>query len=337
MDKRVIFSVAGSGKTSYIIGQLNLIDPSLIVTYTNNNYGNIIERIIERWGYLPDNIKVLTYFSFLHSFCFKPLLGHQVKSRGILFEPNQNLYATGDARFISGGGRLFSNRISKFFSEKGIIDEINKRIEKYCKNLYIDEVQDFGGHDFNFLKEISKAKVNVIMVGDFYQHTFDTSRDGSVNKNLHADFHKYEKEFSKMKLQIDKVTLSKSYRCGPEICSFITKSIGIEIESHRFDKTDIKNIETKEEAMLILKDPEVIKLFYQQHYVYNTYSKNWGDSKGEDKYADVCVVMNKNTYQFYKKDKLAALPPTTRNKLYVACSRPKGDLYILSEHLVKNT
>ena len=45
----------------------------------------------------------------------------------------------------------------------------------------------FGGNDFNLLKEISKAKVNHIYVGDFFQHTFDTSRDGNTNSKLHDD------------------------------------------------------------------------------------------------------------------------------------------------------
>ena len=37
MDKRVIFAVAGSGKTTYIINQLNVDSKAIIVTYTINN------------------------------------------------------------------------------------------------------------------------------------------------------------------------------------------------------------------------------------------------------------------------------------------------------------
>lgn len=334
MDKRVIFAVAGAGKTTYIINQLNLTDSSLIITYTNNNYQNLLHGIIKRWGYLPSNIRILTYFSFIFSFCFKPLLGHQLKSNGILFEPNENRFAKGDARFISGGGRLFSNRIAKLFAEKSILDEINSRLENYYQHIYIDEVQDFAGHDFNFLKIISKAKCNILMVGDFFQHTFDTSRDGSVNKNLHDNFVNYEKEFVKMKVAPDKTTLNKSYRCSPEICTFIQKNIGIPIESHRFDKTEIRIVEKREEAQEILKDSEVVKLFYQKHYVHNLFSRNWGDSKGEDRYNHVCVILNKKSYQSLLKSKLGELPSITKNKLYVACSRPKGDLYFLSDQLI---
>ena len=34
MDKKVIFAVAGSGKTKYIVDELSLDKRSLIVTYT---------------------------------------------------------------------------------------------------------------------------------------------------------------------------------------------------------------------------------------------------------------------------------------------------------------
>jgi DNA helicase-2/ATP-dependent DNA helicase PcrA len=46
MDKEVIFAVAGSGKTKYIIDALSLDERSLIVTYTNNNLRTLRRRIL---------------------------------------------------------------------------------------------------------------------------------------------------------------------------------------------------------------------------------------------------------------------------------------------------
>ena len=46
MDKRVIFAVAGSGKTTYIVNNLFPEKRSLIITYTKNNYNNIIFLIL---------------------------------------------------------------------------------------------------------------------------------------------------------------------------------------------------------------------------------------------------------------------------------------------------
>ena len=129
MDKRVIFAVAGSGKTTHIINQLDLEKKSLIITYTNNNVENIRNGIIKKWGYFPSNIKLLSYFSFLHSFCFKPFLAKSYKTKGIYYMPNTNRFAKNDDRFISKNKRLYSNRLSKFMEEKSTYDEINNRLE----------------------------------------------------------------------------------------------------------------------------------------------------------------------------------------------------------------
>lgn len=312
MDKRVIFAVAGSGKTTHIISQLNLIDNALIVTYTNNNVENIRDAVIKKWGYFPKNIKLLSYFSFLHSFCYKPFLGSKFKTKGIYFSSNKNFFANGIDRYISKGNRLFSNRISKLIEEENILEDVKNRLSKYYTSLYIDEIQDFAGHDFNLLKSLAKSTINILMVGDFYQHTFDTSRDGSVNSTLHSDINKYQKSFSEMGISIDKTTLSKSHRCSPNICKFISDKLGIFIESHREEPVNIKLIETKPEAFLILGNNEIVKLFYQKHYEFNCNSRNWGDCKGENKYNDICVVLNNNTYNHFIKDKLNELAAQTR-------------------------
>lgn len=335
MDKRVIFSVAGSGKTTHIVNKLDLESPVIIITYTNNNVENIRERILKKFGYFPSNIKLQSYFSFLHGFCYKPFLSGTLKTKGLYYKPNTNRFAKNDAQYITSNGRLYSNRLAKFIESKGVIQDVIARLEKYYKNVLFDEIQDFAGNDFNLIKNIAKANVNITMVGDFYQHTFDTSRDGSVNKSLHDDFTKYQKQFADMGFTIDTTTLNKSYRCSPTICNFITEKLGISIDSHRDDPVSITIIEKKEEAESILKNDEIVKLFYQKHYAHNCHSRNWGDCKGEDRYNDVCIVLNKTTLKSYKEETLQNLAPSTKNKLYVACSRAKNNLYILSEELFK--
>lgn len=90
MDKRVIFAVAGSGKTSYIIDNLSLDKKSLIITYTTNNFSNIKKKILEKFnGEFPSNISLMTYFNFLYSFCYKPFLADKVRAKGIIFESNK--------------------------------------------------------------------------------------------------------------------------------------------------------------------------------------------------------------------------------------------------------
>lgn len=337
MDKRVMFAVAGSGKTTYLINQLNETDNFLLVTYTNNNVHNLRMGIIKKFGYFPTNIKLLSYYSFLYGFCFKPFLNDKCGTKGINYEHIQNNFSKVNERkhYIDKTNRIYNARISKLLLKSNEQQSVTDRISKYFHHLFIDEIQDFGANDFNLLKEISKANVGLTYVGDFFQHTFDTSRDGNVNANLHNDFAKYIKEFEQMGLQPDSTTLSKSHRCSPTVCKFITDSLGIKIESHREDETTVKYIDNEEEANAIFSDSAIVKLFYKEHYKFDCFSRNWGDSKGEDKYFDVCVVLNKTTLDKYQKGKTQELPATTKNKLYVALSRAKNNLYLIPHNLIK--
>jgi len=47
------------------------------------------------------------------------------------------------------------------------------------------------------------------------------------------------------------------------------------------------------------------------------------------------VVLNPTTLKAYDSGNLADLAPTTKNKLYVACTRAKGNLYFISELALK--
>lgn len=335
MDKRLILAVAGSGKTSYIIDQLDLEQRHLVITYTINNLHNLRTRIIKKWGYFPQNIRLFSYYHFLYAFCYKPYLHKSISAKGVNFNPNRNMFAKNRARYLDSGSRLYSNRISKFFEIEGILTDIENRLSKYFDQILIDEIQDFGGHDFNFLETLVKADTNIVFVGDFYQHTFDTSRDGNVNGNIHNVYADYQKKFEDMGLQPDADKLSKSYRCSPSICGFISEKLDIMIESHCDDATQIKFIENEDEADTLFKDNNIVKLFYQEHYKYDCFSRNWGGCKGEDQYQDVCVVLNATSLRKYKNDCLAELPAQSKNKLYVALSRARGDLYLVSDALYK--
>lgn len=335
MDKRVIFAVAGSGKTTYILNQLTLDSRSLIITYTNNNIKNLKIGIIEKFGFFPDNITLLPYFTFLYSFCFKPFLSYKYKTKGINYNPNFNRFIKQDNTryYFDKNNRIYNNRISKFIEKESELTNVNTRLEKYFDNLFIDEIQDFGGNDFNFLKSITQTNINILLVGDFYQHTFDTSRDGSVNKSVHSEFDKYKKLFEKMKLDVDTACLDKSWRCSPTVCSFISENIGIEIKSHKENDTVVSLIKNKEKAIEIFNNNKIVKLFYQEHYKYKCFSRNWGDSKGENHYKDICVVVNKTTLDNFSD--LTKLKPQTKNKFYVACSRANNNLYFVSSEFYK--
>lgn len=339
MDKTIILAVAGSGKTSFIIDSLNLEKRFLLITYTINNTRNLKESIIKKFGYFPENIDLYSYYPFLFSFCVKPFLGYRVRPSGIFWDiPPQftnRLKRTDKKYYITKDRRLYHNRLAKLLEIYEVLPDINQRLEKYYDCLYIDEVQDFAGHDFNLLKSIANANIELKLVGDFFQHTFDTSRDGNTNSTLHADYDKYQARFGKMGISIDTEYLDKSYRCSPATCEFITNNLGVNIYSHKDTETIVKFIDSEEEADSIYENDSIVKLFYRESYKYKCYSRNWGDCKGENCYEDVCVVINPTTLKHFKNDTLHELKPVSKNKLYVACSRAKGNLYFVPEKLIK--
>lgn len=335
MDKKLIFAVAGSGKTTYIVDSLSEDKRSLIVTYTTSNYENLERKIAEKFGgNWPENVTLMTYFQFLYRFCYKPFLSDRIGARGILYEQNPNQFARQTERkyYLSPGGYFYSNRLA-FFINRHIVGDIKERIEKYFDEFIIDEVQDIAGRDFDFLESLMETNVNMLFVGDFYQHTFDTSRDGNVNQSLFDDRAAYEKRFTCKGFIPDSTSLVNSWRCGKRICEFVSTNLEISISSNRSEKddADIVLISNPAEIAMIVSDPSVVKLHYQKSNKFGPGHRNWGDTKGEDKYQDVCVMLNKNTAKLHKQRKLNELAPATRNKLYVAITRAHGNVYLVYE------
>lgn len=336
MDKRVIFAVAGSGKTTRIVDTLARDKRSLIVTYTEANCLNLREQILKKFdGLWPENITLMTYFTFLYRFCYKPFLSDNCKAVGICYD--QNLiqpYLKKENRnfYMTSNRHLYSNRLSFLLEECGVVPDIQERITTYFDEFIIDEVQDIAGRDFNFLEKLMGTNVNILFVGDFYQHTFDTSRDGRVNTNLFDNISAYQKRFATQGLIVDTDSLKGSWRCSKSVCDYIRVNLGISIFTARPDTDDtlIQYVSEKDQIGQILKDEKIIKLHYQQAIQFGIGHKNWGATKGEN-HGDVCVLLNSATAKKRAAGRLSDLPPLTKNKLYVAITRAKGNVYLIDE------
>lgn len=336
MDKRVIFSVAGAGKTTYIVNSLTKTKKTLIVTYTVGNYDNLCKKICDKFnGMWPENICVMKYFSFLYHFCYKPFFSDKLKLKGICFENNSSNRLSQDniKYYITKSRYVYSNRLSLLIEKQGAMNELKLRLEKYFDEFIVDEIQDISGRDFNFLEQLMSTNINMLFVGDFFQHTYDTSRDGRTNTNLFKSFRDYEKCFINHNFISDNSTLVKSWRCSPSVCQFITNNLGIEIHSNKDleGDSDVVFISDDFQKERILSDPNIVKLHYQKAQIYGIGHKNWGETKGEDHYKDVCVLLNKNTATKYAVGRLNELSPITRNKLYVAITRAHGKVYLVNE------
>lgn len=331
-----MLAVAGAGKTSYIVDRLSNNKRSLIVTYTDTNYTNLEKKIRDKFcGVWPDSITLMTYFTFLYRFCYKPFLSDIVKAKGILYENNPNRFAKQDNAnyFLSSSQYLYNNRLAFFLEKMGIVTKIQTRISKYFDEFVFDEVQDIAGRDFSFMEQLMDTYVNMLFVGDFYQHTFDTSRDGNVNGSLFNNKSAYEAHFLHKGFVCDCSTLKKSWRCSANVCNYVRNNLGICIYSNRSssDNTNVFRVTDVNQIQKILDNDSIIKLHYQKSSSYGNEHKNWGDTKGEDSYQDICVMLNKTTSKLEKAGQLCSLAPLTKNKLYVAITRARGNVYIIDE------
>lgn len=337
MDRRLILSVAGSGKTSYLIDRLDRERRFLMVTYTINNTEHLKNCIIRKFGCIPKNITVYTYFEFLMAVCYRPFLADRLGAKGIDWKmPDPvtlRMKRSNRAFFFNPQGYLYHNRIALLCEPNA--EQIAKRIEKYYDCLYYDEAQDLGGHDFNLFLKIIQCNIEVLVVGDFFQHTFFTSQDGRMNSSLYYDLRIYIDHWQRAGLQIDTETLKKSHRCSPAITDYVREKLGVEIYSHCITGGAVAFINEQKEADRIIQDSSIPKLFFENARKYRCHSINWGDSKGLDDFVDVCIVLNQTTLQRYNEEKLLELAPLTKNKFYVACTRGRRNVYLVPYQLLE--
>ena len=207
---------------------------------------------------------------------------------------------------------------------------LTKRIETITDCLIIDEVQDISSRDFDLITYFSNADVELLYVGDFYQHTYQTSSDGNYKSRLYDNFDKYIKEFCNAGFAVDMTTLSKSYRCSKTICDYITNELEINIQSYGSEKTIIKEIKDKQKISELLKDDNIAKLHLKESYHYSGNHKNWGEVKGEDNHNDICIILNPTTYKMFVNNTLSNLNPITKAKLYVAVTRARRNVYFIN-------
>ena len=331
-----MLAVAGAGKTTYLVSKLNEGERFLIVTYTTNNVANLRRKIIQRFGYFPPNITLLSYYAFLYHVCFLPFAKIDLKPKGIYWkQPDEKTLMIPRDKvpyYITPEGRLYHNRISQF-CHKFYLTDIKQRIEKYFDHFYFDEAQDLAGHDFDFIHALLPLNIETMLVGDFFQHTFDTSVDGNLHTSLYDDFKKYHKTWDNV--TIDITTLSKSYRCTKQVCDFVQNAIGIAIESLSPEESQVIVIDDAESANAILLNDQIVKLVFKENYKYAFNAINWGASKGMDDFEDICVVLYKTAHKHFQNHTLAQLSPSSRNKLYVACTRAHRHLYIMSDEYAK--
>lgn len=177
-------------------------------------------------GYVPPNISVLSWFSFLISQGSKPyqraLIGEPFIISGLNFMPRPNRYVKKeDARdyYLDGASHMYRDHVSDFVVRvnEATSGSVIGRLERVYPHVFVDEVQDLVGYDLDFLHLLLESECRLTMVGDPRQYILETNVGTRNKKYRGAGLLDWFKERSDI---CDLTERSENHRCNQEICDF---------------------------------------------------------------------------------------------------------------------
>lgn len=359
MVSTVIMARAGAGKTHHIAHDFRENESTLFITFTNQNVDNIRDEIHKRFNEKPPkNYRIITFSSFLYSWIIRPLeiilpFDDKVTSKGVdIFsnpsEPTKeyNPFYIKDNYFghymNMSNQQYYVSRLSKlimkhFKNDWGLIES---RLSTLVEKIYIDEFQDYKGSDFEIIEKMLKFKsIDVVAVGDFYQHSVAPYRGRSQipykkSKKDVSEFGFIE-SLPKRNVTIDTNSLKSSWRVTEDVCNFISNKLNIDITSSNKNKGIQKVIDNTEELEVLLNDSSCTKLVYSgaSDFPYKP-SINWSYSKG-DTYKKTLIILTDRFRNIFDDSFMldGSYSQSTINKLYVGLTRSNDETYICTKNI----
>lgn len=231
---KLIIAAAGAGKTTHIVKEaLQKKEDVLITTYTEANEAEIRNKIIKLNRFVPPNITIQTWFSFLLQHGIKPYQGVLTREniKGVQFVQTQSaMYCSEQNSFLkyyfNTAGQIYSDKLSKFAircNEKSS-GKVFDRISRIYRHIYVDEVQDLAGYDLEVLIKLFASTSNIVLVGDPRQVTYLTHHEKRYSSYRNGLIENFIADHCKQyDVEIDKTSLVFSHRNNSFICSFSSK------------------------------------------------------------------------------------------------------------------
>lgn len=248
-ENKLIIAAAGAGKTTYLVEEaVKRTGNVLITTFTEENEAEIYDKFISKYGFVPGNVTIQTWFSFLLEHGVKPYQGtcyndlFEKSINGILLVNQQSglkykfkkggkeipVYYSEDTEFMqhyfSKEMLLYTDKLAKFViranekSNGNVID----RITRIYPTIFVDEVQDLAGYDLEIIKELYHSRASVVCVGDLRQVTYYTHSERKNKPYRQGMIKAYVQNESYRNdiIDIDEHTLAYSHRNNQQICTF---------------------------------------------------------------------------------------------------------------------
>ena len=346
---RVILASAGSGKTSTIVSEAAESTPRkvLLTTYTINGRGELSEKMYEKYGHIPKNVSISTWYSFVLQHFIRPYQAHLHPTRvsNINFKRGQTARGISKsntrAYFFSSPDHLRLDKVTDFACE--LIDKTQglpiDRFLKIYDHLYIDEAQDLSGYDLELIELLLKSGLQITLIGDCRQATY-TTNDSRMNSAYKGSsiLKKFEAWEKSSLLSIEHQ--NHSYRCIQQICDFADQ-FHPELPS----TTSRNNTTTGHDGIFIVREKDVeayCAAYHPQVLRYdrrtNTNSRapiNYGAAKGMT-FERTLVYPNGRLKKYLMTGDLEDAGKELA-KLYVAVTRAKQSVAFVLPKTAKNT
>ena len=342
-SNKLVIAAAGSGKTTFLVKEA-LAKRSgriLITTYTQANEEEIIRKFIKLNQCVPENVTIQTWFSFLLQHGVRPYQGFKYKNDiiGLILVNGQSAQGTTESdtqrHYFSKSKKIFSDKLSKFVvkcNEKsnGLVMD---RLSRIYSDIFIDEVQDLAGYDWDLLRLFLDSDINILLVGDPRQATYSTNNSSKNKKFKKSSFVDFFTDDS-IDIEIDDSSLTTNHRSCPAICDLSNKLFP------DFQKTDSGNsAKTDHDGVFLIKSGDVTSYLSLYKPIQlrdsskatvvdeNCKIMTFGKSKGLE--FDRVLIYPTNPIIAWLKDNNNELAPTSRSKLYVALTRARSSVGIV--------
>ncbi len=347
---KIILAVAGAGKTTELakqaLAKARQTDKKiLLITYTINGVNSLLNTIKQNnLGVINHNIEIMSWYKFLLNECILPYqrdFNININIKGILFTnevPKKNnlpVYTfknkTDMARYVTLSKKAYSDTMSDFLIQ---INKINnglfvKRLEDVYSDIFIDEVQDLNGEDLEIIEELLKSNINICLIGDHRQSTFNTHSSQKYKRYKGSNI----KEFFKIWENSGLVNIEEKLECHrsiQDICSFADMLYPKESKAKSLNK-----VKTELDGVFLIKQEDIIDFNNMLHPFVLRWDKrentcglnatNFGDSKALTKERTL-IFPTKPMIDFYLDNKTI---DSDVSKYYVALTRAKQSICIV--------
>lgn len=355
-----MLAVAGAGKTYHICHTIQPEKKNLILAYTHANIRNIKRELIEAYGVVPELTNVMTFDSFVYRFLlcpYQPTILRYFRRedfvrKGITtIDPPPQRKDIGNGRFITNPNYIKKDNLRHYVSHRGqyycstmtelilqvkqnrtsLVKKAAAALNRFYDQLMIDEFQDFREHDYELITALAKYVDNILLVGDYYQHSVSAvNNSGKPFKNRSEDisYEAFKQSLVDQHFEVDDVILRTSRRCCPQVCDYVKEKLMIDIESCNKQPGRVVWVE-ENNIDSILEDDSIPKLIFKKASTYTFRAINWSYSKG-DTMDNACVILT-DDFESLDKDEFShkGISLSTVNKLYVAMTRTRGNLYLI--------